>query len=719
MSFAALVCACSTTRTLSEGEYRYRDTKIVVDNETDKKLNPNDLKNYLKQSPNTYYIGHWNPFLYVYNWSHGNGSKWDRFVERIGQAPVVFDSTLVQPSIDGMLNHLEYLGYYNSKITESHIIKDRNITPEYKVHLGKRYPLRKIDFNVKDPELAAIMASDSANFTIAPGDYLSEEALEAESERLAGLFRNHGYWGFTKNYFFFFADTTNVKDGANMWAEIEDYTRNETPAAARPHRKYTIGSVNIIPQGNLKVRNKVLQRLNRIKIGDLYNETEIKNTYNRFSSVPVFSTVNVNLSERDSTELDCRIMLSPAKLQGIKFNIEGSFNAAGLFGVAPSISYSHKNLFHGGEVFTLGLKGNFQFRFKDPTRALELAANAGLTLPRSVLLPDKWFKKNPPKTDIKLNFNYSNRPEYRRNMFGASFGYTWYSADQKRRYQIYPIKVNLVKVHDISEEFIEKILDPTLLNSYMDHLDFGLKGNFYFSTSELARPKSNYFYVRATVETSGNLLSAFNKFMKYDPEFDERQIFGVPYSQYARAEVAAVPTVFFGDENKWSFAARFLLGLGIPYGNSLNLPLEQVFHGGGASSLRGWQARTVGPGSAPKYDAFKIPNQYGSMHAEVNLELRFPIVWKFYGGLFVDAGNVWSTKFDLGFYDGSQFTFRDCFRTSALNWGLGLRLDFDLLLVRLDYGMQSYDPRSESWVTPRQWFKEKKSALHFGIGLPF
>ena len=56
----------------------------------------------------------------------------------------------------------------------------------------------------------------------------------------------------------------------------------------------------------------------------------------------------------------------------------------------------------------------------------------------------------------------------------------------------------------------------------------------------------------------------------------------------------------------------------------------------------------------------------------------------------------------------------------AANWGMGLRLNFGFLLLRLDMGIKIHDPaRVEKWVSPDLWFKRDGYALHFGVGYPF
>ena len=85
LALVLMSVSCSTTRVLQDGEYRLTKNKIRIEN--DKDFNPNQLNKYLKQNEN---LG-WSPFLYVYNWTNGQGKGWDKLVQKIGKAPVVYD----------------------------------------------------------------------------------------------------------------------------------------------------------------------------------------------------------------------------------------------------------------------------------------------------------------------------------------------------------------------------------------------------------------------------------------------------------------------------------------------------------------------------------------------------------------------------------------------------------------------------------------------------
>jgi outer membrane protein assembly factor BamA len=198
-------------------------------------------------------------------------------------------------------------------------------------------------------------------------------------------------------------------------------------------------------------------------------------------------------------------------------------------------------------------------------------------------------------------------------------------------------------------------------------------------------------------------------------------IWNTPYSQFVRGEITLGRTWIFGRNSGQAIATRFLAGAGYAYGNSTALPFEKHFYAGGSNSLRGWQARTVGPGLSQMDKSFVIPNQTGDMKLEANIEYRFNMFWKLAGALFIDAGNIWTLR-SSGEGNSYESMFRwDTFGESiAANWGLGLRLDFGFLLLRVDMGMKIHDPaRVQKWVTPDMWLKRDGFAVHFGVGYPF
>lgn len=710
--------SCSTTRVLQDGEYRLAKNTVNITN--DRKFNSGNIDPYIKQKPNSYFIFGWNPFLNVYNWQNGKGKGWDKFVKKIGVAPVVYDPDQVDNSVENIRRHLEYLGYYGSEVEGTVEVRKKRVKVRYDVTLGKRIPVKEIRYTIPDGEFADDFFADTVNSTVTRGSFLSEQALEQEAERSSRILRNRGFYGFNKNYFFYEADTLSVPDSVILDLTINEYTRNETPKDAVPFRKFSFGDVGITYPMSLKIRDNVLKNLNTVIPGQPYSETVINNTYSRLSSLRMFSGINIGTTKISEDRVDCEISLSQTKLQGFKVNLEASVNSTGLMGISPQLSYYHKNIFRGGEWLSLNFMGNFQFKFNDSTKSNEFGVSAGLSFPKFLGLPYRLFRgPSIPRTDINVSYNYQSRPEYTRNIISLSYGY---NGSMKGRffYQIYPAQLNIVRLFDLDDSFYNSLEgDPFMKNAYQNHFDLGLGSTLYYTTNADVNPKTSYFYTRFQFDISGNILSAFKPLMVKD-DTGAGLIWKTPFSQYVRAELTVGQTWRFGRNNGQAFALRAIAGAGYAYGNSSALPFEKHFYAGGSNSLRGWQARSVGPGSTLKDATFIIPNQTGDIRLEANAEYRFRIFWKIAGAVFVDAGNVWT--FTETSYDPvrSSLLGPDFLNTIAMNWGAGLRLDLDFFVLRVDLGLKLHDPsRDVRWVSPAYWFKRDGYAIHFGVGYPF
>ncbi len=758
-----LAASCSTTKVLPEDKYRLKSNVITVENAKEyRDYNTSQIDKYIRQKPNTYFIktkkGGWNPFLYVANWTTGT-KGWDKFVTKLGQAPVEFRPDLVDDSKLNIETHLRYNGFYDSIVTDSVDIKKRQAVVFYNVTLGKRYPIKKVFYQVDDKDLEKVIYADTVNSLIKVGEPLSESLLDAESERSAAYLRNNGYFEFTKNYYFFEADTSSVRDSAMLKVIVRNYTRNETPQEAEPHRKFYFGNVyinpisdllryrtanslkvqpvmdtvqyrdiNVLYDNNRKVTPAILYKMNTIHTGGQYSEDVVNSTYQRFSNLRLYNSVNVELTKVDSNVVDCSIRLLPSKIHGYSVSLEASVNTSGLFGISPIISYYNRNIFRGGEWLSVSVSGNFQFSAVNSTRANEFGASVGLSFPTFLLLPTSVFKHIIPRTDVSLSYNFQQRPEYTRNMIGANFGWSWNNRTNNLYFKVVPIQINIVNLPKMSPDFLEDMTNPFVREAYKNQFELGLGFNMQYTSDPSINPLGSFFKANLQFDMSGNLLSAFNAYMPVN-EDGFHTVWNAPYSQFVRVELSVAQTWKFGKDNKQALAVRALGGIGYAYGNSSKMPFERLFWAGGANSLRGWAGRSVGPGSAPMDNSFSIPNQTGDMRLEANIEYRFPIISVIRGAVFFDWGNVWNLDYaswsdHSGITGGivpddSYFSFKNMFKTSALNGGVGLRVDLNFVVVRLDLGVQLYDPVCQDWHSISTWFKKNNFAIQFGIGYPF
>ena len=120
------------------------------------------------------------------------------------------------------------------------------------------------------------------------------------------------------------------------------------------------------------------------------------------------------------------------------------------------------------------------------------------------------------------------------------------------------------------------------------------------------------------------------------------------------------------------------------------LPIDERFFNGGATTVRSFGERTLGP-LDPKGNPIG-----GEFYTVFNIEYTFPIYGELEGALFFDAGNLLPTSEEPGLDD--------------IRYGLGGGLRYKLPIgpIRLDYG----------W-NPDRAPGEDFGAFHFSFGFAF
>ncbi|MBO7628811.1 MAG: BamA/TamA family outer membrane protein, partial [Bacteroidales bacterium] len=142
-----------------------------------------------------------------------------------------------------------------------------------------------------------------------------------------------------------------------------------------------------------------------------------------------------------------------------------------------------------------------------------------------------------------------------------------------------------------------------------------------------------------------------------------------------------------------------------------------------SNSMRGWGYRGLGPGSYQRgFDTLYT----GDIKLEMNIEYRGTIYRSFKYAVFVDAGNIWLSK-KADDMPGADFSFERFYKVIAVDVGLGLRLDFNFFVIRIDYAVPIYDPnRSDAqgkvinwnWLLPPHPWKFG-NGLKIAIGYAF
>ena len=283
----------------------------------------------------------------------------------------------------------------------------------------------------------------------------------------------------------------------------------------------------------------------------------------------------------------------------------------------------------------------------------------------------------------------------------------------------------MVKIPFIDPGYYADVIQKStyLMNSYKDVLIAGGSYSFIFNNQKLKKARSSWF-IRYNAEAAGNLLYSLKKLTKSDTITDpitlssHYNILGQPFAQFFRTDLDVRFYRIINDVS--SIVYRGFFGIGIPYLNSVAMPFEKQYFEGGANGIRGWQVRSLGPGSYSPPNSTYI-NQTGDIKLEANVEYRFKLFWVLEGAVFIDAGNIWAIKNDID-RPGAQFKLNGFYNDIAVGSGFGWRFDLKFVLLRADLGLKIRDPKlamNDRWiVTNPNPINKNSLALVISIGYP-
>jgi len=238
----------------------------------------------------------------------------------------------------------------------------------------------------------------------------------------------------------------------------------------------------------------------------------------------------------------------------------------------------------------------------------------------------------------------------------------------------------------------------------------------YTFTNTIDDYRTNTIYYNGKVSLSNNL---YGLITGADTTAGKvRKLFGATFNQYVKLENEL--RYFHKTGPNSTIASRIIVGVGLPYGNSTQLPYSQQFFIGGPNSLRGFQARSIGPGTfnptANLSSGGFLPDESGDIKLEANIEYRPKLFSIVRGALFADAGNIWLFNSNGG-QPGGAFT-KKFLNDIAVDVGFGLRFDVTVLVLRTDLGIPVRSPYVTSGEP--QWNLDwHRSVFNLAIGYPF
>ena len=756
-----LLCACSTTRRIPDGELLYTGvSKFSVEPRARGDKLPSDMVSQIKEAGN---VAPNNPMpfmspyvrtplpigLWVYNNMSDSASGIKGWIYRkLAKNPVLVSAVKPQLRVKMMESILDNNGYFGSSAKYTISQNKRNPKKariDYEVQVGEPYLIDSlIYFRPGDRSVLHYIDSLAQKDPyLKAGQRFCTDSLAVARTRITNSLRNRGFYYFRPEYIEFLADSTITARRIALRLSLAD----NTPAIAL--RQWVMGDVKVfIPRNSsrrpgvpdtivspkatvvvmrpAKPNESLIPSCITFRKGRLFSVRNMDRTQTRLSRLGIFSSIEMQVYPADTllddnrlnVDIQCRFD-KPIEA-GIEVNATSKSNS--YIGPGLIFSLTNRNIFGGAEQLSVKLNASYEWQTgrgrSSVFNSYEFGLNASLAFPR--LLAPRFVPRTQRElnwTRISLNADLLNRPHYfKMAQFGTAISYEW-RATRHTLHQLTPFKLTYTKLMHTTETF-DSIMatNPAIAESFKSQY-IPMLSYTYTLDKFLERERINGINFTATISEAGNIFSGIYALCGVK---GEKRLFGTPFSQFVKGQAQLVYSRrLFKGKDQW-LVSRVLIGAAHAYGNSDQVPYSEQFYIGGANSIRAFTVRSIGPGSyrAPKDQINGYFDQTGTFKLELNTEYRFPIYKFLHGAVFIDAGNIWLLKNDPN-RPGGQLKGSTFLKDIALGTGVGLRADLGMIVIRGDLGYGLHAPYYNN--SPHYFNIAFKDALafHLAIGYPF
>lgn len=751
--FIPFLFACSSTKNLPPGDALYTGAKITfkeseISNKKKKRLRK-QLSSLTRPVPNQKILGI--PFkLNVHNAfakaKKGPG-KWIR--ERFGQPPVLLSSLNLNTNVQVLNSYLVNKGYFNAKVRGDTTVKGKKASAEYTVRTGGQYHIQQVQFLGDSSIMQQTVRETMPNTLLKPNDPFDLEVITAERQRIDNYLKERGFYFFNPAYILVKADTTIGKDKVDLFVTVKPTTPEDAQKVYRINDVFIYTGFNLEPgrmdtskagatyyKGYYVIdrrkifKPKLFQQSMAFDPGDVYNRTDHNASISRLINMNIFKFVKNRFEvvpRSDSAQLNAYYYLTRFPKKSLRIELNANTKSNNLTGSNITIGWRNRNALRGGEQFAIKASAGFEIQYSGQFRGYNTyryGLEPSISFPR-FLIP--FFNFNTkggflPRTTIKLGYDILQRQKlYTMNSFRTSYGFTW-KENIEKEHELNPVSINYVQPVNITPEYTDSAKrNPTLYNAIDTQFILGSDYSYTY-TNVLNYKPVNGFYFSGGIDLSGNIAGLITG--ANIRRMDTAKIAGAQFSQFTRLQGDFRFYRKVGEKTVW--ANRVFVGLGIPYGNSHQLPYIKQFFSGGNNSIRAFRSRSVGPGRYdPPQDGGLIAEQPGDIKFEMNSELRVPLVGIVQGAVFVDAGNVWLFNEDPN-KPGAKFSNKFLSELAA-GAGVGIRFDLSFLVLRFDLAF----PIRKPWLLPKErWvinqidfasseWRRENFIFNLAIGYPF
>ena len=753
-----MLSSCSVRRFLPEGERLYKGSEIKVEKTPEVKATKKQLSNLMKQAVkprrNKFLLGQPYKVWWWYVIGEPDPEKTEKGLrsflrKRLGEAPVL--SSRINPTVtaENIQSFMENVGYFHNTVQGDTVNFSYFTKSIYIAQVQPQYKIKSITW-VKDSSalLNLLEQRQKLRPILKVGEPYRLSDISAERDRLDLFIKTRGYYYFNPDYLMAYADSTIGNHEVDLYLNL----KKTTPETAK--HPYRINKIIVYPNYSLasnppdttlkyavlydsliindsakKYNNRLFAQTITYRPGRLYSSRSQNTTLNRLINLGAFKFVKnrfeiVNDSA-DPYRMNVYYYLTPAKKKSLQGAIDGFSKENNSLGAQVSVNWKNRNLFRGAEILTIRAYTGFEVSFADSLQnnnSYRIGAEGSIRFPRYVI-PFLRIKENnfyPPNTNLLVGYElYRRQLFYTKNLFRIQYDFTW-KQNIRNEFTLAPVSLAYLSATGITDSFYKQAaLNPSLLVNVNSEVILGTYLNYTYNNAFGAR--KNKYYFNGSIDVSGNVAGLISGAKRYR----EKEIFGTPFSQYVKLDFDFHYTRSLA--NKWDWANRIMIGIGIPYNNSAFLPFSKQYIIGGSSSVRGFRVRNLGPGAykptAEDQRFYQIIG--GDYKLLANTELRIPLTTQISAAVFVDAGNIW-TKDTILFGAAGKLS-KEWLSEVAVAGGVGIRFDATVLIIRADLGIpfrKPYETTTRKWVfndidfSKRTWRRENL-ILNIALGLPF
>lgn len=751
-----LATGCSNTKYLAEGESLFVKAAVHFNNhealKREEKALKQDMEDAVRPTPNKKLLG-MRMKLAIYNRvdtpkKEKGLRNWLKY--KVGEPPVLMSDLDINYNRKVLVSILENHGFFSPDVRVITMTAGKKTKLKFEVLTDEQYKINNVRFpDSGTNQLLGEIYSLHRESLLKTGEPYNFQLIRGERERINAHLKNKGYYFFIPDYLMVEVDTTAGNHRVDLYIQV----KKDIPEKAT--WQYHINNIYINPAYRLNSDDKkqdvsdtlnyegryyILGKTKRYKPsifkipmqfvpGERYSREDQVASVSKLVNMGTFKFVKNEFKEIYTHEprLDVFYELTPYAKKSLQFEVGAVTKNDSRAGSQINISWRNRNTFRGAELFTIKGSAGFETQYSGVVRrpnTYQFGIEPSLTFPRFLVpfidLPSS--SKYVPKTIITTGYDLMIRNTlFRLHTFRAGYGFSW-KEDARKEHEFFPFNITYVNADTLNKDSISQINFSNLL---FNGIIIGPRYTYTFNTRGTGEIHKHDFYFTGEIDLSGNILGwAQGTSLNEAP----KTLLGSVYAQYAKltAELRHYNNYDIGKHAIW--ANRLLVGLGVPYGNSATLPNIKQYFSGGNSSLRGFRSRLVGPGTFnEQYNTGNTTfiETNGDIKLELNTELRAKIINFFHGAVFVDAGNIWTYRENTNF-PGGKFS-SSFMKEIAVSGGAGIRLDFNILVLRLDAGIplrKPWLPEDSRWVfndirLGDPVWRRQNLIFNLAIGYPF